>query len=60
MTINKADFKSQIINYFDVFQIQHINDGYQNALIFPDGVKNSFSCCQQTIKKEVILFSKVA
>ena len=34
MTVNKADFKSQIMNYFNVFEIQYINHGYQMRLLF--------------------------
>ena len=40
MTVNKADFKLQIMNYFNVFEIQYINHGYQNAFTFPGGLKN--------------------
>ena len=39
VTINKIEFRSKIMNYFELYGIQHINDGYRNGFTFPEGIK---------------------
>ena len=39
VTINKVEFRSKIMNYFELYGIQHINDEYRNGFTFPEEIK---------------------
>ena len=39
VTINKVEFRSKKMNYFEFYGIQHINNGHRNAFTFPEVVK---------------------
>ena len=39
VTINKVVFRSQLMNYFEHYGIQHIINGYRNAFTFLEDVK---------------------
>ena len=39
VTINKEIFRTKIMNCFESYGIQHMNDEYKNAFTFPDGIK---------------------
>ena len=62
VTINKEIFRTKIMNYFEVYGIQLMNDGYKNAFTFPDGVEKMIQTLSRDYEEEeeAILFSKVA
>ena len=60
VTINKEIFRTKIVNCFESYGIQHMNDEYKNAFTFPDGIKRMFQTLSRGYDKETILFSKFA